>query len=58
MAKKPKKDQHKSGFLVRLPESYRPPLERLKAKNKRPITSEVQLALDKHFKDEDAKPAS
>lgn len=54
--KKAKKDGHKSGFMVRLPEQYRPPLEQLRKKSKRPMTSEVQVALDKHFKDEGLTP--
>ncbi len=59
MAKaKQAKDQHKSGFMVRLPESYRGPLEELKKKNRRALTVEVQIALDKHFKDESVKPAT
>lgn len=54
--KKAKKDAHKSGFMVRLPEQYRPPLEQLKKKTRRTITVEVQLALDKHLKDEGLTP--
>jgi predicted DNA-binding protein len=46
------KDQHKSSFMVRLPEAYRERLAQLKARTRRPITAEVQLALDKHFRDE------
>jgi hypothetical protein len=46
------KDQHKSGFMVRLPESFRPPLEVLKAKNRRPTTTEIQIALERHFRAE------
>lgn len=42
-------DQHKSGFLVRLPESYRPLLEAVKKKTRRATTVEVQIALDRHF---------
>ena len=59
MAKKktePPKDQHKSGFMVRLPEPYRAAMMALKAKNKRPMTSEIQIALDKHLKDEGMQP--
>jgi len=53
MAKPSKpKDQHKSGFMVRLPEEYRPKLKRLADRNKRKMTTELQIALDKHFKDE------
>ena len=59
MAKTPKpkpKDQHKSGFMVRLPDAYRGPMATLKAKNRRPMTTELQMALDKHFKEEGIKP--
>lgn len=45
-------DQHKSKFMVRLPEAYREQLQRLTAKTRRTLTMEVQLALDKHFADE------
>lgn len=50
--KKPAKDAHKSGFMVRLPEAYRGRLKKLTGRTKRKITTEVQVALDKHFKDE------
>lgn len=50
-ASKPK-DQHKSGFMVRLPESFRAPLDTLKAKNRRPTTAEIQIALERHFQAE------
>jgi hypothetical protein len=49
------KDQHKSGFMVRLPEWHRAVLEGLKAKNRRPITAEVQIALERHYKAEGVK---
>lgn len=51
-AKKPAKpkDKHKSGFLVRLPESYRVALTELKRRTRRPITQEVQIALEAHLK--------
>lgn len=48
--KTPVKDKHKSGFLVRLPESYREALNELKRQTRRPITQEVQMALEAHFK--------
>lgn len=51
-----KKDRHASNFMVRLPVEYRPPLEQLKKKTRRTITVEVQLALDKHLKDEGLTP--
>jgi hypothetical protein len=46
------KDQHKSGFMVRLPERYRPTFAALYKKHRRPMTVEVQIALEKHAKDE------
>ncbi len=46
------KDQHKSGFMVRLPESHRIPLASLKKKNRRPTTEEVQMALEAHYQKE------
>lgn len=60
MAKKPKKprqqeDMHQSGFLVRLPEVHREMLEQLKKKHRRPMTEEVQIALEKHYRDEGLK---
>lgn len=48
------KDLHRSSFMVRLPESYRERLTSLVARTKRKMTTEVQIALDKHFKDERA----
>ena len=50
-AKKPK-DKHKSGFMVRLPESHRPVLAALKKKNRRATTEEVQIALEAHYQKE------
>jgi hypothetical protein len=50
-----KADRHQSGFLVRLPEAFRGPLDELKAKHRRAITTEVQIALEKHFRDEGIK---
>lgn len=50
MAKrKPKPDQHTSGFLVRLPERYRPALHALKRKTERPIAVEVRRAVDAYL---------
>ena len=52
MAKKPASkpaDQHRSNFLVRLPEAYRPILEELKRKTGRPTTVEIQWALNAHL---------
>lgn len=52
-SRKPKpKDQHRSSFMVRLPESYRDRLARLVVRTKRKMTAEVQIALDKHFAEE------
>jgi hypothetical protein len=44
-------DQHKSGFMVRLPEEGRAMLDRLKAAGQRPFTTEVMIALRKHYRD-------
>lgn len=51
-----KKDQHKSGFMVRLPEDYRAAINKLVAKTHRKMTVEVQLALIEHFKANDIAP--
>jgi hypothetical protein len=56
VAKKTAKDQHKSGFMVRLPEGHRKSLEALKKKHRRATTVEVQIALEKHYKDEGVTP--
>ena len=45
-----------SGFMVRLPESHRTPLDLLKKKHRRATTVEVQIALEKHYKDESLPP--
>jgi hypothetical protein len=56
--KKPRKpstraeDRHRSGFMVRLPESHRKALEALRKKNRRAFTEEVQIALEKHYREE------
>lgn len=55
MAKK-KTDRHKSGFMVRLPAIYRELLNQVRLKSRRTITVEVQIALDKHLKDEGIQP--
>ena len=49
---KPQKqiDRHKSGYLIRLPESYRAALQELRQKTRRPMTVEAQIALDAHLK--------
>ena len=49
---KPAADLHRSGFMVRLPESHRAPLAALKAKHRRAMTVEIQIALEKHYRDE------
>ena len=56
--KKPtkKKDAHKSGFLMRFPESYREKLKELKAKTRRPYTVEGQMAMDAHLKANGIEP--
>ena len=41
-----------SGFMIRLPESARPILTALKAKNRRPTTTEMLIALERHAKAE------
>lgn len=56
MSKKKQPDRHKSGFMVRLPESHREPLARLKKKNRRSMTTEVQIALERHYKEEGVEP--
>ena len=51
-----KPDQHVSNFMVRMPMHYRPALAALKAKNRRPITVELQIALDRYLASEGIKP--
>ena len=51
-APKPADDRHRSGFMLRLPENHRQALEELRKKNRRPFTEEVQIALEKHYRDE------
>ena len=54
MAKTPKKrpthDQHKSGFMIRLPEEYREIIAELRAKSRRTITMEIRVAIDEYIK--------
>lgn len=57
MAEKKKKKPAQAGFMIRLPEWHREPLERLKAKYRRPTTSEVQIALENHYKAEGVTPS-
>jgi hypothetical protein len=53
MAKKKKQDQdkdrHGSGFMIRLPEIYRTQLRKLREQMRRPMTSEIQIALEEHL---------
>ena len=39
-------------FMVRLPESHRAALEVLRKKHRRAFTEEVQIALERHYKEE------
>ena len=57
MADKKKQDDREpgQGVLVRLPEAYREPLDLLKKRFRRPTTTEVQIALEAHFKSEGVK---
>lgn len=51
-----KSDRHSSTFVVRLPESYRVLVKELARRNRRPITQEVQIAIDSHLsKNKDVK---
>ncbi len=54
--KKAARDQHTSGFLVRLPEAYRPKLLELKRKTDRPITANVRRAVDKELRENGIEP--
>jgi hypothetical protein len=56
VAKPKKKDNHKSGFLVRLPEAYRGLLQLLKQKTDRPITASVRRGVDKELKENGIEP--
>lgn len=55
-AKKAVADQHKSGFMVRLPEEYREALQKLKAKTDRAITTCVRRGVDKELKENGIDP--
>jgi hypothetical protein len=50
------KDQHRSGFMVRLPEAYRDKLAELKRSTERSYTVEVRRALDAHLKANGIEP--
>ena len=54
--KKAPKDQHTSGFMVRLPEPYRAKLKELTGQTRRAMTVEVQMALDAHLKANGVEP--
>lgn len=54
--KLPAKDRHKSGFMVRLPESFRELLDELVKESHRTMTVEVQLALSDYAKAKGKKP--
>lgn len=49
-------DAEGRGYMVRLPEAYREPVTRLSRRNRRPITTEVQIALEKYFRDHGIEP--
>lgn len=50
------KDQHKSGFMVRLPEVYRQKLAELRKKTDRPFTASVRRGLDRELKENGIEP--
>ncbi len=58
MAKKKAPDQHKSAFLIRIPEAYRGKLEELKRKTDRPYTAAVRRALDLYLEQNGITPPS
>lgn len=53
MAKKKRKvyssDRHTSGFMLRLPETYRTQVNLLRLRTSRSITEEVRTALEAHL---------
>lgn len=49
-------DQHRSGFMVRLPEEYRPLLEQLKKQTDRTITVLVRRGVDKELRENGITP--
>jgi hypothetical protein len=53
---KKRPDEHKSGFMVRLPEVYRELLKELKAKTDRPITASVRRGVDSELKANGIRP--
>jgi hypothetical protein len=50
-------DAHASTFVVRLPEVFRGQLAKLRLTTRRPITVEVQLALEEHLRKHGLWPA-
>jgi hypothetical protein len=46
---KPDEDRHASTFMVRLPEVYRDQLRKLRETTRRPMTTEIQIALEEHL---------
>lgn len=56
MGRKRTSDRHKTKmFSVRLPEQVMEQLRAIAEKNRRTITAELIISLEKHFRDEDAK---
>jgi hypothetical protein len=47
--KKDSQDRHGSGFMIRLPEVYRSQLRILRPKTRRPMTTEIQIALEEYL---------
>jgi hypothetical protein len=52
----PQEDRHRSGFMLRLPEIYRTQLKKLREKTRRPMTTDIQIALEKYLADNDLWP--
>lgn len=42
-------DRHESPFMIRLPEVFRRQLAKLKEKMRRPMTTEIQVALEEYL---------
>lgn len=55
-SKKPQKDAHTSGFMVRLPEAYRAALQKLKVLTDRPITACVRRGVDAELRANGIEP--
>jgi hypothetical protein len=58
MSKKKTPDAHKSGFLIRLPEAYRPKLQEHKSKTGCPFSEAVRRAVDAYLKANGVAPPS